>query len=86
MSPEVARNGHERRAGECPLLEEERKSRLRPLTSESDPTATLGRPNDNALDAGFLAIKVFVLAAKIPSPEEWVSAVRSSAKQNIVLA
>ena len=54
--------------------------------SQFDPTATLGRPNDNALDAGFLAIKVFVLAAKIPSPEEWVSAVRSSAKQNIVLA
>jgi len=36
MSLFVARNGHERRAGECPLLEEERKSRLRPLTSESD--------------------------------------------------
>jgi hypothetical protein len=34
MSLFVARNGHERRAGECPLLEEERKSRLRPLTSE----------------------------------------------------
>jgi hypothetical protein len=64
----------------------DRTWRGQPISVENDPTATLGRPNDNALDAGFLAIKVFVLAAKIPSPEEWVSAVRSSAKQNIVLA
>ena len=55
-------------------------------TSVFDPTATLGGPNDNPLDAGFLAIKVLVLAAKSPSPEGWVSAVRSSGKQNNFLA
>jgi hypothetical protein len=50
-------------------FEVNRKSHFKAVRAAFDPTETLALPEDNALDAGFRAIKAFTLAAKMQPPE-----------------